>query len=405
MKNNKGFSLVELIVVIAIMAILAAVAVIGVSVYIPRAQEANDKELLNIMSDALTSACLSEGIDQRDITASVTVLAEGKLADATGHIELTITSSGLTDAQKDKIEEIFNSVLSDDKAAFNLVDAGRTIWYRNGKFALGNSVLNYGGATIVLDQADIDALNNSTFGGMGIDKLLNQLDQVTGIAADMSSSAYMNVIKSEGFLNSALLSMGVEQTEIDGMTQGEKLYKLQTKRDELAKKALADQGITDPSDDQIKAAGDQIQANAVVLYTAQITSKMDSATVDSLLDTSTKEQIIANMNSGDKSGDGIAQAALMCGLYTSYVNSSYGAHLTPAQKEVNPGNVLDAMENDTQFDLYLKSDQGKKDLEGYLGSLGMISSSTSDPNATNSLIVNGFADPDLIAGLNQATGK
>ena len=42
MKNNKGFSLVELIVVIAIMAILAAVAVIGVSVYIPKAQQASD---------------------------------------------------------------------------------------------------------------------------------------------------------------------------------------------------------------------------------------------------------------------------------------------------------------------------------------------------------------------------
>ena len=44
-KNNKGFSLVELIVVIAIMAILAAVAVVGVSVYIPKAQQANDKQL------------------------------------------------------------------------------------------------------------------------------------------------------------------------------------------------------------------------------------------------------------------------------------------------------------------------------------------------------------------------
>jgi prepilin-type N-terminal cleavage/methylation domain-containing protein len=41
--NNKGFSLVELIVVIAIMAILAAVAVVGFSLYIPKAQQAADK--------------------------------------------------------------------------------------------------------------------------------------------------------------------------------------------------------------------------------------------------------------------------------------------------------------------------------------------------------------------------
>lgn len=53
-KNNKGFSLVELIVVIAIMAILAAVAVVGVSVYVPKAQKAADAELVNDIIYAVT---------------------------------------------------------------------------------------------------------------------------------------------------------------------------------------------------------------------------------------------------------------------------------------------------------------------------------------------------------------
>ena len=47
MKNNKGFSLVELIVVIAIMAILAAVAVASFSIYIERANDAADMEYLS----------------------------------------------------------------------------------------------------------------------------------------------------------------------------------------------------------------------------------------------------------------------------------------------------------------------------------------------------------------------
>ena len=47
MKNNKGFSLVELIVVIAIMAILAAVAVASFSIYIERANDAADFEYLS----------------------------------------------------------------------------------------------------------------------------------------------------------------------------------------------------------------------------------------------------------------------------------------------------------------------------------------------------------------------
>ena len=53
MRNNKGFSLVELIVVIAIMAVLASVAVIGVSVYVPKAQEAKDKQLVSDVEYAL----------------------------------------------------------------------------------------------------------------------------------------------------------------------------------------------------------------------------------------------------------------------------------------------------------------------------------------------------------------
>ena len=51
--NNKGFSLVELIVVIAIMAILAAVAVAGFSFYIPKAQQASDKQMIADIEDIL----------------------------------------------------------------------------------------------------------------------------------------------------------------------------------------------------------------------------------------------------------------------------------------------------------------------------------------------------------------
>ena len=405
-KNNAGFSLVELIVVIAIMAVLAAVAVIGVSIYIPKAQEAADNELLNVLGDALRTACLSEGVDPSTITATIAVGADGKLAaKADGTVNLVISGT----SKQDKLLEIFNQVYTEKNAVIkqpkenqNLKFDGKTFVWSDGS---SNPTLNYGGGSIVLDQKDIDALNNSTFGDMGIETLLGQLDMVTDIAANMNSSAYMNVLMSPGFCESALLSMGVTQTEIDGMTEQEKYQTLEKKRDELAREALKNQGIDNPTDDQLKAARSQIEANAVVLYTAQITSKMDSSGIESLLATSNKDQIVANMKSDDKSGDGIAQAAMMCGLYTSYVNSSYGAHLSDEKKVVNVQNVLDAMENDDKFAEYLESEQGKKDLEGYLGSLGMISSSTSDSNATNSLIVNGFADPDLIAGLNQATGK
>ncbi len=47
MKNNKGFSLVELIVVIAIMAILAAIAIPTFATFINKANVASDVSLIN----------------------------------------------------------------------------------------------------------------------------------------------------------------------------------------------------------------------------------------------------------------------------------------------------------------------------------------------------------------------
>ena len=54
--NNKGFSLVELIVVIAIMAILAAVAIPTFSGFIKRANVASDESFINDVEYAITIA-------------------------------------------------------------------------------------------------------------------------------------------------------------------------------------------------------------------------------------------------------------------------------------------------------------------------------------------------------------
>ena len=73
--NNKGFSLVELIVVIAIMAILAAVAVVGFSMYIPKAQQASDKQMVADIEYVLSLHAQS---NPEDVTAGYIILSTGK---------------------------------------------------------------------------------------------------------------------------------------------------------------------------------------------------------------------------------------------------------------------------------------------------------------------------------------
>ena len=61
MRNNKGFSLVELIVVIAIMAILAAVAIPTFAGFITKANKASDESYMNDIEYAIELALAKDG--------------------------------------------------------------------------------------------------------------------------------------------------------------------------------------------------------------------------------------------------------------------------------------------------------------------------------------------------------
>lgn len=81
--NNKGFSLVELIVVIAIMAILAAVAVVGFSMYIPKAQQASDKQMVGDIEYVLSLHAQS---NPEDLSSGYVVLTTGDAQASSGFV-------------------------------------------------------------------------------------------------------------------------------------------------------------------------------------------------------------------------------------------------------------------------------------------------------------------------------
>ncbi len=78
-KSNKGFTLVELIVVIAILAILAGIAIPAYSGYIKKANDAAIETELGAISTAAMAANATKGeIDQIKVTATaIEVEAEG----------------------------------------------------------------------------------------------------------------------------------------------------------------------------------------------------------------------------------------------------------------------------------------------------------------------------------------
>ena len=68
-KNNKGFSLVELIVVIAIMAVLVGVLAPQLMKYVEKSREATDIQ----NCDSIASSLKAYYADKEDLTANVTI--------------------------------------------------------------------------------------------------------------------------------------------------------------------------------------------------------------------------------------------------------------------------------------------------------------------------------------------
>lgn len=94
-KNEKGFTLVELIVVIAIVAILAAVGIIGYTQFISNARNTKAQSELDQLINVLYADSLVEGIKLSDIDENieegsaedkelVMVPSQGKVQFATG---------------------------------------------------------------------------------------------------------------------------------------------------------------------------------------------------------------------------------------------------------------------------------------------------------------------------------
>ena len=116
MKNNKGFSLVELIVVIAIMAILAAVAIPTFAGFITKANKAADEDFMAQAEYAITLANTAN-VEFKLTSVVVEVDANGEFTQVKYNYTLNgqektdgVISETLADGAKDNIADAHGAI-------------------------------------------------------------------------------------------------------------------------------------------------------------------------------------------------------------------------------------------------------------------------------------------------------
>ncbi len=145
MKNNKGFSLVELIVVIAIMAILATVAVVGYSVYIDKANEASDQQYLDNVDYIAQLLATEHQLGKVEVTYQENIVDHPSDIVLVGKHPVTNEDVYYTfESHPDLLWEIYNSV-------------------GNWEFVVLKPVCDHQNCTIVSDTATCNASGKCTY--------------------------------------------------------------------------------------------------------------------------------------------------------------------------------------------------------------------------------------------------
>lgn len=395
--NAGGFTLVELIVVIAILAILAGVAIPAYSGYIEKANRAGDEALLSAVNTAYASACITNGDDINLVNEVKPIkLADGKIP------ENAVDPYGTEFWQfygenKDAQFKMIKSLVFDTAKRMFVDPATET-----------NITLSYGGNNVVLSGAQLQILKDSSFysDGKTSDELLEQVNTVAKIANGMGS--IQSVMGTAGYINATMAALGLTST-------GDPVKDSQTLIAKAEAIALQKMGLTDKS--QIDATNksefdkyvSDVQSNALVAITAQKTSGMTAEQAKNLLVGVSSDSIYQNMTAGATDTikqDAMNQAALAYGMYYAFVNSSACTDSSLKQNQIFADDVTKALDDQNgEFQKYLQSDQGLKDMEAYLAALDVISSGTQTPEAMEKVVTEGFNSEELKNLLNGAMGQ
>ena len=367
--NNKGFSLVELIVVIAIMAILAAIAIPTFAHFITKANEASDAELLHNINYIFNTACIENGVDVKDVTA-----AEWDMEDM---LVTSVKVNGVENADIvasfathfDLTEEEFKLIqyIYFDKDVHAFVESDEEV------FMLDGTILNISEEYLAILRGE------NTFSQLlGADGLLTEVGTLERLIGLGAGEDILNEIgASEDFMDAYAGYLGLNREDYD--TEEKYLAAYEAK--------LAEIEETNPN----------AKNNAMIMYAASHAANATDEQISGLF-TYNENQSLTSRIEGANDAETMTNAALAYGMYTAYAKLNNIDTSDPA----NFSNTV----NSKAFADYYISEQGQADLKAYQTAMNIVGDNTGDSEITGSILENGITDNgDLADLMEQIMGK
>lgn len=379
-RKSDGFTLVELIVVIAILAVLGGATVPAYNLYVKKARESADQQILAAVNTAFASACLENKLEPFEIEDAGISLDSTQAVNSLSFVK----GSKITADIKTNMISAFDRYFTEgnENAVFKTEGVKSLKWNKDEtKFEVHNSIaLSNGFANI--SEVALSALLNSEFGDMTTDELLAMMQGNIDYATNL-----LGLIDTVGGLAGLVGIDFGNQDVVDNIKSGSFSPYFNDEQKAFIEYALLNKKATQAE----KQKAREMVANSMFLYTADVMSGQNIDSMHTTLKNSSNNprKTMESLVSTGGMGGTIVNTALEEAMYQAFINSEQGAQYageayqdclkSSDDKNAQTGLIWkkDKYTDEQKaamdaYDAYIKSDEGKAQLAGFAGSMTII---------------------------------
>lgn len=387
--SEAGFTLVELIVVIAILAILGGATVPAYNLYVKKARESADNQILAAVNTAFASACLESKIDVQEVGSAAISVIGGSVNGLSRIAKGTVAREVDPRFDLDVLDAAFRRYYEGNEGAVFATENVNSLNWEDGSFKISQSyenarILMDNGKFITVSAEDMEKIQNSAYADMGYSEVaetITNLNKCSKTLYNVASLAGMKDRLTNALLAFGLVSSADEANALDATQVGNGLQLVTAKN--LAGASAAD-------------------INKLANMSLTSTYKLGPFSYTD--DTSTG--LLKNMSSSGGT-DTISAVALQYALAEGFANTetgqktavggynSVGEFLASDKAQSDPVWAINQVKNTSGYATYTASTQYQKDVDGFVGTMSVVGNNVGTTKNPGAIDINGYLNDGI----------